>query len=76
MSQKYWWKYPLNSLSKKQTLQLVGVGLCTVFELLRESRMVHPVLCTKALRALLDILQGQQPEGLKSEPNEVIGKIN
>jgi len=38
--------------------------------------MVHPVLCTKALRALLDILQGQQPEGLKSEPNEVIGKTN
>jgi len=36
--------------------------------------MVHPALCTKALRALLDILQGQQPEGLKSEPNDVIGK--
>ncbi|KAF4527994.1 hypothetical protein B566_EDAN012401, partial [Ephemera danica] len=52
--------------------KLVGVGLCTVFELIRESRHLHPLLCTKALRALLDVLQGQQPEGLKGEPPDVI----
>jgi E3 ubiquitin-protein ligase MYCBP2 len=52
----------------------VGVGLRSVFELIRESRSSHPFLCTKALAALLDVVQGQQPEGLKNEPAEVIGK--
>lgn len=54
-------------------LQIVGVGLRSVFELIRESRSPHPSLCTKALKALLDVVQGQQPEGLKNEPAEVIG---
>lgn len=54
-------------------LQIVGVGLRSVFELIRESRASHPALCTKALLALLDVLQGQQPEGLKNEPIQVIG---
>ena len=40
---------------------------------MRESRSVEPVLCTKALAALLDVLQGQLPEGLKAEPDDVIG---
>ena len=44
-----------------------------MFELIRESRSSHPLLCTKALGALLDVVQGQQPEGLKNEPTEVIG---
>lgn len=47
----------------------------SVFELIRESRSSHPLLCTKALAALLDVVQGQQPEGLKSEPTEVIGEL-
>lgn len=29
-----------------------------MFELIKESRNSHPVLCTKALLALLDVLQG------------------
>jgi len=41
--------------------------------LMRESRTIDPILCTKALSALLDVLQGQLPEGLKSEPDDVIG---
>lgn len=41
---------------------------------MRESRTIDPALCTKALSALLDVLQGQLPEGLKSEPEDVIGK--
>jgi hypothetical protein len=49
--------------------------LRSVFELIRESRSSHPLLCTKALVALLDVVQGQQPEGLKSEPTEVIGEL-
>lgn len=56
-------------------LQIVGLGLRSVFELIRESRCTHPVLCTKALRALLDVLQGQTPEGLKSEPPDVIDPL-
>lgn len=42
---------------------------------MRESRAIEPALCTKALSALLDVLQGQLPEGLKSEPDDVIGNI-
>lgn len=42
---------------------------------MRESRIIEPALCTKALSALLDVLQGQLPEGLKSEPDDVIGNI-
>lgn len=42
---------------------------------MRESRTIEPALCTKALSALLDVLQGQLPEGLKSEPDDVIGYI-
>ena len=47
-----------------------------MFTLLRESRTVEQALCTKSLSALLDVLQGQLPEGLKSEPDEVIGKLH
>ncbi|CAG9818957.1 unnamed protein product [Phaedon cochleariae] len=55
--------------------KVVGLGLRSVFELIKESRITHPVLCTKALLALLDILQGQAPEALKSEPPEVIDSL-
>lgn len=54
--------------------QIVGVGLRSVLEIIRESRSAHLGICTKALAALLDILQGQQPEGLNAEPAEVIGQ--
>lgn len=43
---------------------------------MKESRTIEPTLCTKALGALLDVLQGQLPEGLKSEPEDVIGTKN
>nr|CAH7734761.1 unnamed protein product [Callosobruchus chinensis] len=55
--------------------KVVGLGLRSVFELIKESRISHPVLCTKALIALLDVLQGQAPEALKSEPPEVIDSL-
>ena len=53
--------------------QIVGIGLCGVFELIRETRESHPALCVRTLKALLDMLQGQAPEGLRGEPAEVIG---
>ncbi|CAH0546545.1 unnamed protein product [Brassicogethes aeneus] len=55
--------------------KVVGLGLRSVFELIKESRISHPVLCTKALSALLDVLQGQIPEGLKSEPLDIIDSL-
>ncbi|XP_031781072.1 E3 ubiquitin-protein ligase MYCBP2 isoform X6 [Nasonia vitripennis] len=63
-------------ISPTQNLpKIVGIGLRSVFTLMRESRTVEPCLCTKALGALLDVLQGQLPEGLKSEPDEVIDPL-
>lgn len=55
--------------------KVVGLGLRSVFELIKESRITHPALCTKALKALLDVLQGQAPEALKCEPPEVIDSL-
>ncbi|CAL1686165.1 unnamed protein product [Lasius platythorax] len=55
--------------------KIVGIGLRSVFTLMRESRTIDPILCTKALSALLDVLQGQLPEGLKSEPDDVIDPL-
>lgn len=55
--------------------KVVGLGLRSVFELIKESRISHPVLCTKALSALLDVLQGQIPEGLKSEPMDIVDPL-
>lgn len=43
-----------------------------LFELIAEARNVSPMLCTKALRALFDVIQGQIPESFKSEPNDLI----
>ncbi|XP_060534839.1 E3 ubiquitin-protein ligase MYCBP2 isoform X2 [Cylas formicarius] len=55
--------------------KVVGLGIRSVFELIKESRVTHPVLCTRALLALLDVLQGQSPEGLKSEPPDVTDSL-
>uniref|UniRef100_A0AAR5Q5P7 PHR domain-containing protein n=1 Tax=Dendroctonus ponderosae TaxID=77166 RepID=A0AAR5Q5P7_DENPD len=55
--------------------KVVGLGLKSVFELIKESRASHPGLCTRALLALLDVLQGQSPEGLKSEPSDITGPL-
>ncbi|KAG8179148.1 hypothetical protein JTE90_015337 [Oedothorax gibbosus] len=55
--------------------KIVGIGLCSVFELVKESQKNHPHFCMRALQALLDMLQGQQPEGLKGEPPEVIDAL-
>jgi len=53
---------------------MVSVGLCSVFELLRETHVSHPVLCHRALLALLNVLQAQLPESLRSEPSDIIGR--
>ncbi|KAJ8666974.1 hypothetical protein QAD02_008636, partial [Eretmocerus hayati] len=55
--------------------KIVGIGLRSVFALMKESRLVDSSLCTKALNALLDVLQGQLPEGLKTEPEDVIDQL-
>ncbi|CAH1777009.1 unnamed protein product [Owenia fusiformis] len=55
--------------------KIVGIGLSSVFELIHETKEKVPTLCTRALQALLDMLQGQTPEGLKPEPVEVIDSL-
>lgn len=54
------------------SLQIVGAGLKGLFELIAEARNVSPNLCTKGLRALFDVIQGQVPESFRSEPNDLI----
>ncbi|XP_060681897.1 E3 ubiquitin-protein ligase MYCBP2 isoform X6 [Hemiscyllium ocellatum] len=55
--------------------KIIGIGLCGVFELIKETRFSHPALCLRSLQALLDMLQGQQPEGLQSEPPDVLESL-
>ena len=52
---------------------MVSLGLCSVFELLRETQSSHPSLCHRALLALLNILQAQTPEALRNEPADIVG---
>ncbi|CAL4118247.1 unnamed protein product, partial [Meganyctiphanes norvegica] len=58
-----------------QIPKIVGLGLVSVYELIRGSVSAYPALCIRALEALLDILQGQQPEALANEPPEVIDAL-
>jgi E3 ubiquitin-protein ligase MYCBP2 len=53
--------------------KVVGLGLETVFQLVKESHVKHSSLCVKALEALLNILGGQYPQSLRKEPIPVIG---
>lgn len=55
--------------------KMVGLGLVSVYELIRGSVSAYPALCIRALEALLDILQGQQPDALRNEPQEVIDTL-
>jgi len=52
--------------------KVVGLGISVAFELIRESRNSLPSLCIRALQALLNALQGQLPEGLKSNKRNQI----
>ena len=45
-----------------------------MFELVQESHTSHPELCVKALQALLNILEGQQPQGLRKDNSIILGK--
>uniref|UniRef100_A0A3P9D3H4 E3 ubiquitin-protein ligase MYCBP2 n=1 Tax=Maylandia zebra TaxID=106582 RepID=A0A3P9D3H4_9CICH len=55
--------------------KIIGIGLCGVFELIKETRFSHPLLCLRSLQALLDMLQGQQPEGFQTEPPDVLESL-
>lgn len=55
--------------------QIVGAGLKGLFELIVESQRDQPLICAKALRALFDVIQGQDPEGFKNEPSDIIDSL-
>ncbi|XP_037071412.1 E3 ubiquitin-protein ligase MYCBP2-like [Pollicipes pollicipes] len=54
---------------------MVGIGLSTVFELVRSSADSHPDICLRALHALLGILEGQQPEALRLEEPQLMDEL-
>lgn len=58
--------------TKIQVPQIVGAGLRSLFELIVEARSLSPALCSKALKALFNVIQGQVPESFRSEPSELI----
>ena len=53
--------------------QLVGIGLSTVFELVRSSADSHPEVCLRALQALLGVLEGLPPEALCADEPLLLG---
>ncbi|XP_029559556.1 E3 ubiquitin-protein ligase MYCBP2 isoform X1 [Salmo trutta] len=55
--------------------KIIGIGLCGVFELIKETLFSHPSLCLRSLQALLVMLQGQQPEGFQTEPPDVLESL-
>ncbi|KAL2081752.1 hypothetical protein ACEWY4_023605 [Coilia grayii] len=55
--------------------KIIAIGLCGVFELIKETRFSHPSLCLRSLQALLDMLQGQQPESFQTEPPDVLESL-
>lgn len=46
-----------------------------LFELIAEARITNPSICTKGLKALFDVIQGQTPEGFRSEPSDIISSL-
>ena len=55
------------------TQQVVGLGVRGVFTIIQEVWQTTPSLCLRALREFLNILQGQSPAGLHSEPKDTTG---
>lgn len=50
---------------------IVGAGIRSLFDIITETKSEHPTLCQKALTAIFNIIQGQNPESFKSEPNDI-----
>ncbi|KAL9694804.1 hypothetical protein quinque_014089 [Culex quinquefasciatus] len=55
--------------------KIVGAGLESLFEIISETRTEHPRICTKALKSLYDIIQGQDPESFRNEPEKLFGSL-
>ena len=54
---------------------VVGLGVRGLFSIVRDVWRSQPELCLRALREFLNILQGQNPAGLKNEPAETTGRL-
>lgn len=50
---------------------IVGAGIKSLFDIIVETKTEHPHLCAKALLAIFNIIQGQNPESFKTEPNDI-----
>lgn len=60
--------------SKKMPV-VVGLGVKGVFVIIRDIWRTHPELCLRALTEFSNILSGQIPAGLKSEPEDTTGEL-
>ncbi|CAB4068655.1 MYCBP2 [Lepeophtheirus salmonis] len=60
------------SIPEKSLPKVVGIGIGSVLEIIRESLTESPSLCQKALGSLLNILQGLEPEELTKEPSDIM----
>ena len=54
-------------------LQVVSLGIVGVFSILKDVWKTNPDLCLQVLEQFLNILQGQNPAGLRNEPAEATG---
>ncbi len=55
---------------------VVGLGVKGVFVLIKDLWHTHPELCLKALTEFSNILCGQTPASLKSEPEDTTGDFS
>uniref|UniRef100_A0A182N2D3 PHR domain-containing protein n=1 Tax=Anopheles dirus TaxID=7168 RepID=A0A182N2D3_9DIPT len=62
-------------VASQRVPQIVLAGLDSLYGIIAETRQSQPRIATKALRSLYDILQGQDPEGMRFEPDAVFGPL-
>jgi E3 ubiquitin-protein ligase MYCBP2 len=53
----------------------VSAGIKTLFDIISETKLLYPAICSKALASLFDIFQGQDPESLKAEPDSLFQSL-
>ncbi|XP_055524898.1 E3 ubiquitin-protein ligase highwire isoform X3 [Wyeomyia smithii] len=55
--------------------KIVGAGLESLYEIISETKTDHPRICAKALKSLYDIIQGQDPESFRNEPDKLFNSL-
>lgn len=53
----------------------MSAGIQTLFDIISETKVLYPSICSKALSSLYDIFQGQDPESFKTEPDALFQSL-